>query len=106
MRPITSFLVSAVLITTSVPVLAQTQDPGVDRRQETQQQSIERGVESGQLTQGEAARLEEEQKRVADLEERLKSDGTLTPRERARLQHRLDESRRHIERLKHNRRTR
>lgn len=105
MRMIAIFIGTALLLGATGPAPAQSNDPGINRMQERQENRIEQGAESEKLTPREAARLEGEQKRIAELEERLKSDGTLTARERTRLRHELNQSRRHIERLKHNRRT-
>jgi len=60
--------------------------PGVDQRQQNQQQRIGQGVENGSLTAGEAARLERKETKLGAEEQRMKSDGKLTAAERARLQ--------------------
>jgi polyisoprenoid-binding protein YceI len=80
-----------------------TATPRLDKRQAKQQQRIDQGVATGQLTQGEAARLEAEQQRNAKAEERAKADGVVTAKERARLEKREDRSSRHIARQKHDR---
>lgn len=59
----------------------------VDRREANQQARIAEGVESGQLTPRETARLE---RREAKIDREVKRDralngGTLTPRERAKV---------------------
>ena len=61
-----SSLLIAVLAAFSLPVLAQTAPakdpaatPGIDKRQANQEARIQQGVQSGQLTQREAARLED-----------------------------------------------
>lgn len=80
-----------------------TATPRLDKRQAKQQQRIDQGVASGQLTQTEAARLDAEQQRNAKAEERAKADGVVTAKERARLEKREDRSSRHIARQKHDR---
>ena len=59
--------------------------PRVDARQVKQEQRIENGVQSGQLTGREAARLEKQQGHVASVEARAKADGTVTTAERRHL---------------------
>ena len=81
----TSSLLLAVLTVFALPVLAQTNTPKVDQRQASQQQRIDQGVASGQLTAKEAARLEKGQSRIEKMEDKAKADGKVTPKERARL---------------------
>lgn len=76
--------------------------PGIDKRQWRQQQKIEHGLASGQLTRWEARALGREQLRIRHLEARMKSDGHLTARERLMLHNRLNFASRDIWRLKHN----
>lgn len=87
----------------SAPALAQTQTPVIDARQANQQQRIDRGVASGQLTNREATRLERGQDRIDTMENRAKSDGTVTRRERARIDTAQDVQSRQIARQKHDR---
>ncbi|BBA69260.1 hypothetical protein [Geobacter sulfurreducens] len=84
--------------------LAGTESPVVDQRQANQQSRIQGGVANGALTPVEAGRLEEQQARIARAESRMKSDGTLTGKERARLHRLQDNASRDIYRKKHNRR--
>ena len=102
MKRISSLFV-AVLAAFSVPVLAQTNTPGVDQRQAQQQQRIDQGVSSGQLTGKEAARLEKGQERVQTMEDKAKADGTVTAKERARLQHAQNQQSAKVYRQKHDR---
>lgn len=75
---------------------------GVDDRQQHQRQRIRAGVQDGSLTRPEAHRLAHQQLRSERLEQRLRSDdGRLGPRERVRLDRRLDASSRHIYRARH-----
>ena len=73
----TSTLLVAILAAFALPVLAQTSPapakdpaatPRVDQRQANQQQRIDQGVQSGQLTGKEAARLEKGQAQVEKKE--------------------------------------
>ncbi len=85
---------------------ANTATPRVNRREVRQQARIQRGVKSGELTRGEANRLERGQAHVDAMKDRAKADGVVTPKERARLNHAQNRQSRRIHRLKHNDRTR
>lgn len=89
--------IAALSLTT--PVFAQ--ETRVDRRQERQEQRIDRGVESGALTPRETGRLERGQRHVENLETRAQADGTITAREKARLEHAQDVQSKRIYRQKH-----
>ncbi|HEX5707072.1 MAG TPA: hypothetical protein VFX96_07240 [Pyrinomonadaceae bacterium] len=80
--------------------------PGVNARQGRQQRRIYGGVASGELTRRETLRLGREQYQIALIERRVKRDGDVTARERARLHRELNEASRHIYRAKHNERDR
>ena len=108
----TSSLLIAVLTAFALPVLAQTATPpardpaatpGVDKRQANQQQRIDQGVKSGELTGKEAARLEKGQERIQTMEDKAKADGKVTPKERERLQKAENRESRRIAREKHDR---
>lgn len=85
---------------------AQTPAPGaktIHQRKERQQQRIAKGVESGQLTPGETAKLE---KREAKLNQDIRADraangGKLTPKERRQVDRRQDRLSKDIYRQKH-----
>ncbi|MFO1426847.1 MAG: hypothetical protein U1F11_07700 [Steroidobacteraceae bacterium] len=83
------------------PVLAGDQTPGLDKRQENQAERIENGAESGQLTRRETRRLVHGQKELARDEAAAKADGTVTARERARLQREANQQSRRIAKQKH-----
>ena len=92
----------------ALPALAQTPPardpaatPGIDKRQANQDKRIQQGVQSGQLTGREAARLEKGQARVERMEQRAKSDGVVTKKERARIEHAQNVESRKIAREKH-----
>jgi len=82
------------------------QETRVDRRQDRQEQRIDRGVESGALTPRETRRLERGQRHVENLETRAQADGTVTAREKARLEHAQDVQGKRIYRQKHDLQTR
>ena len=77
--------------------------PAVDQRQENQEDRIEQGVESGEITKREEARLDAQQERIENREERAKADGEVTTRERARLQRSENRASRNIAKQKHDR---
>ena len=78
---------------------------GTLQRDANQQQRIEQGVKSGQLTDREAARLEREQSRIERDQSRAMKDGKVTPREKARLAREQNRASRHIYRQKHDAQT-
>ena len=89
--------IAALSLTT--PVFAQ--ETRADRRQDRQEQRIDRGVQSGALTPRETRRLERGQQHVEHLETRALADGTVTAREKARLEHAQDVQSKRIHRQKH-----
>jgi uncharacterized membrane protein YebE (DUF533 family) len=100
MRP---FMLGLLVASVALPALAQMSAPGVDQREQRQQQRIQQGMQSGQLTPKEAARLEAEQARIRNKEAAMKSDGVLTKQERKELHQDLERSSRHIAKEKHDR---
>jgi hypothetical protein len=82
-------------------VLAQTATPRIDQREANQEQRIQQGVNSGQLTPRETARLQNEQGRIQNAEAKAKADGTVTPKERERLTRMQNKASRDIAREKH-----
>ena len=99
----TSTLLVAVLAAIALPVMAQTSTPKVDQRQANQQQRIDQGVKSGELTGKEAARLEKGQERIQTMEDKAKADGKVTPKERERLQKAQNNQSQKIAHEKHDR---
>jgi hypothetical protein len=74
----------------------------VNERQQNQRDRIRQGVQSGELTGVEAARLRRQDAQIRLNEARARqSGGEFTPRERARIQRQLDRSSRTIYRQKH-----
>jgi hypothetical protein len=92
-------VIGIALLSLTTPVLAQ--ETRVDRRQDRQEQRIDRGVESGALTPRETRRLERGQQHVENLETRAQADGKITGREKARLEHAQDVQSKRIYRQKH-----
>lgn len=75
---------------------------GINAREENQQDRIQQGVKSGELTRREAERLEAEQARIAVNEKYARRSGDgLSPQERARLEKELNKSSKDIYKQKH-----
>lgn len=90
------------LLISSLPALALAQaTPNIDKRQARQERRIQQGVNSGQLTPREAARLEKGQAKVQRMENKARADGTVTAKERARIQREQNKQSRRIARQKH-----
>ncbi|MEK6813975.1 MAG: hypothetical protein AABY65_04510 [Nitrospirota bacterium] len=98
------FAVTGLALALSTPAFAGSADtPVIDKRQAAQEQRIDQGIASGQLTEREAARLDRRQDRIDNMENRAKSDGVVTNKERARIHHAQDVESRKIYREKHDR---
>jgi uncharacterized membrane protein YebE (DUF533 family) len=82
---------------------AQSATPRIDQREANQSARIDQGVASGQLTQREATRMRAGQTHVLNMEDRAKADGTVTGKERARIEHAQDTQSARIYRQKHDR---
>jgi uncharacterized membrane protein YebE (DUF533 family) len=79
---------------------------GIGDRQKNQRARITQGVKNGELTRHEAKKLIREQRHIKRMKMRAKADGTITAKERWRIQKAQDRASRHIFLLKHNNRTR
>jgi uncharacterized membrane protein YebE (DUF533 family) len=98
--------VAAALLMTAftLPALAQTTStPRIDQRQANQQQRIDQGVQSGALTEKEAARMDKGQDRIQNMEDKAKADGVVTAQERKRIANVQDNQSKRIYRQKHDR---
>jgi uncharacterized protein YdeI (BOF family) len=83
---------------------AQDRNPNnsINERQQNQRERIRQGVQSGELTPVEAARLRRQDAQIRLNEARARqSGGEFTPRERARIQRQLNRESRRIYRQKH-----
>ena len=79
-------IVFATLVAAAaLPLAAQTSTPRIDQREVNQQQRIEQGVNSGQLTPKETAKLEKGEAKIDKMEAKAKSDGKVTGKERKKL---------------------
>ena len=93
--------VSAMTLLMTGMAYAEAETPVVDQRQTNQENRIDRGIASGQLTEREATRLNKQQEHISKMEAKAKSDGVVTKRERARIDHAQNRASRHIAREKH-----
>lgn len=84
----------AFLLAAALPAFAQSptppsaspaNPPGFTQRDINQEQRIEQGLQSGQLSTREAARLQKEQAHIDQMESNALRDGKLTSQERARI---------------------
>lgn len=96
------FLVAFLVFATAFSALAQTETPRATTRQVKQRARIHEGRTSGELTNGEAAALNAEQRHIKRVKRRAKADGEVTPQEKAKLQRKQNRANRHIRRAKHN----
>lgn len=94
-------VVLATLVAGTVLAQGTTSTPRIDARQERQAERIDKGVESGQLNQREAARMEKGQARVQKMEDRATADGKVTKGEKRRIEHAQDVQSARIARQKH-----
>lgn len=95
-------LVKMIVVVGALSSLAMAAE--VDRREARQQGRIAEGVESGQLTPGETARIEH---REAHIQNEIKTDraangGVLTPAERRSINRQENRESRRIYAAKHN----
>src|SRR5262245_15146304 len=93
-----AFILSAPF---AVSAFAQTVGSEV-QRDINQENRIEQGLKSGQLSTGEAARLEQGEARIDKMESRALRDGILSPQEAARIQRAQHQESEAINREKHN----
>ena len=80
--------------------------PHADRRQKNQKHRVKTGVKSGEITKREAKSIHHGTKSAKRYEAKAKSDGKVTWKERARLQHKENKSSRNIYRTKYNKKDR
>jgi len=99
---------AATLALTPVAILAQAPPHDINQRKDNQQDRIGQGVHSSQLTRGETARLEHQERGINREERgmRAQDHGHLTNQDRRVLQHQQNQESRRIYRDKHNGRVR
>ncbi|MDJ0878994.1 MAG: hypothetical protein QNI86_10310 [Halieaceae bacterium] len=98
-----TFLTNTLVATVAAACLTAgaAEAAGVNKRQAAQRESIRAGVADGSLTQREAHRLGRQQVNFERKEQRFRSDGELTRRERVNLQATADKNRANIYRQRH-----
>ena len=96
-----TILVFLFLMVSGVFAFAQ-ETPRADAREGAQRARIAAGRGSGDVTRGEAAALNSEQRNIHRSERRVEADGTVNRREKARLERKQNRANRHIRRAKHN----
>ena len=96
------FAVAILALMCSTISMSQTKTPVIDQREANQQARIQQGVQSGELTGGEARRLEAQEGKIKADEMVAKADGKVTPAERRHLKRELNRTSRRIYRAKHN----
>ncbi len=93
----------AALVAVALPAAAQTTStPRIDQRQSNQEARIQQGVNSGELTAKETAKLEKGQAKVQTMENKAVADGKVTPREQARIEKAQDKQSKKIAKKKSN----
>ncbi|THJ24879.1 MAG: hypothetical protein CAF45_003555 [Nitrospira sp. CG24E] len=95
--------VTAMTLLMTGVAYAETETPAIDQRQANQEQRIDQGVASGQLNKREANRLNRQQRHINKIEDKAKSDGVVTKKERARIGAAQNRASRHLAREKHDR---
>jgi len=70
-----------------VPAPGDVRGARIDQRQTNQDKRIDQGVQSGQLSARETARLERGQARVQGTEDKARADGKITKKEAHRVEH-------------------
>lgn len=95
-------LLAAVMTSFAGLAFAHPATPRIDRREARQSARIRHGVQNGELTAREAARLRMGQRHIHRMEARAKSDGRVTLRERGRITRVQNHESRAIYRKKHN----
>lgn len=98
-----SSLIIACALTVSAFAQEGEKPRNINERQQNQRNRIKDGVQDGDINKKELGRLAVEQRQINRLETRLRSSGDeFTNRERARVQHQLNQSNRHIRRASRN----
>ena len=96
-------LLFALIAVAAAPAFAQTSGaPGFQQRDINQQERIEQGLQSGQLSTKEAGQLEHEQAKIDRTESRDLKNGKLSPAEQAQINGMQNKASADIYRDKHN----
>ncbi|HQG56083.1 MAG TPA: hypothetical protein PL101_00915 [Bacteroidales bacterium] len=95
-----------ILAFSSSMLLAQRGTVSNSARQGVQQERINEGIRSGELTRREARLLKREQRKIQIEKKLAQADGQVTPREKRFLRREQNRASRHIARQKHDRQSR
>ena len=99
--PVKKIVALLIVMVAGIVVAHAQSTPVVDQRQENQRERIQSGVVSGELTRNEAVDARKDQRKIRRTERRAKADGTVTTRERARIEHKQNKASRKLRRNKH-----
>jgi hypothetical protein len=95
-------ILAILVAAAALPAAANpTQTPTVGERQVNQEARIQQGVQSGQLTPKETAKLEKGQAKVEADKEKAMADGKVTKKERKKLAKEQDKQSKKIYKQKH-----
>jgi hypothetical protein len=103
LRRIAMTALVAVFMTTALS--AQEATPRINKRQRNQQQRIEQGAKSGQLTKKEVRHLEARESKIQADKINAKADGKVTAAERRKLKREENRASKAIYRQKHDAQT-
>ncbi|MEO0471044.1 MAG: hypothetical protein AAF206_15560 [Bacteroidota bacterium] len=101
-----ALLFSLLFVGFAFTASAQTATPKVSKKQIRQQKRIAQGVKSGDLTRGEVAQLQRQQRSIQRSKKRAKADGVVTKKERVILNARQKRASANIQHKKNNARDR
>ena len=101
---IAAIALAATLAVTATAMHAQETNSTINQRKADQQRRIGQGVRSGQMTAGETAHVEHQERAINHEERNMRSqdNGHLTRSDRSTLQHQQNAESRRIYRDKHN----
>jgi hypothetical protein len=94
---------AALSLGAAAPAFADSYEQIIARRQDRQEDRIDQGIKSGELTRREAARLERGQAHLNRMENRALADGKITQGEFRRIEHSQNVQSHPIYRQKHDR---
>ena len=101
-----ALLAAVAAFATASTAVAQTVTPGINARQANERGRIRQGVQSGELTPAEAARLRGREANIRQDKQAAKADGVVTPGERREVKGDERRTSRAIYRQKHDNQTR
>lgn len=103
-RTAKTLLIAALVLLAATPALAGRghQQGRIVDRLENQENRIEQGIDSGELTRREARMLEQQRQRIRRMANELYDDRGLSQRDRHILNEELDRASERIYQLKHN----